>query len=406
MRHILFTCQNRQEVDALLPVADELEGRPASSIQCRFLSQDFMFQQGVTEELRSRGRDPIGGEDLQNLETRYDDLSPVRKVQVIEQATRSLSGVMEDFDALVSGIDGLPVRYLVQQAGRQEKPWFQLLPSLFLEDGYPGTEPLSLQGVGKRLLAVHPRFRFLSRPDQPCRSGDGRIYVMGERVRDSLQPSGVDGDRIRVTGIPRFAELFEVEEGDDEDSAEIWEPPIDVLYIPGSWHGHGKHAIHEAQQAQLEALATFVESHDAYRLVIKEHPREARRFYDWLRGREPEVEFLPPGSDPREAIRRCQVVVTIGSTLAYEAALLDTPVIVPEFPGRVTEETHLHRRDFEPAASVDELSAILDWLRQDASVRTATVRDQREAVTRTISPRSPDASTMIATEIAETINCR
>ena len=141
-----------------------------------------------------------------------------------------------------------------------------------------------------------------------------RICVINEFVRQQLIAGGQDAGKIVVTGNPAFAEFM---------TAPVRrEPPADrlrVLYI-------SQLAIpsdEERFDRFRRMLSHLAASRPDWRVTVRPAPSEPS--FDWIA---PPLRREPPGTEVIDSLAQADVIVSHGSTMALEGALLGLPIVL------------------------------------------------------------------------------
>lgn len=145
------------------------------------------------------------------------------------------------------------------------------------------------------------------------------------------------------------------------------------LHRGGEWSDYAWMGLGYADQAAMVARVASCTPPGSY-VFVKEHTggfgERPPAFYRSLR-RLPRVRLVDPFADTFHLLRRCRAVVTLGSTMGFEASMIGKPVILlgrpwygglPGFARASTDEelTDLMRRvdDLVPATRAQTLRAI------------------------------------------------
>jgi len=403
-KHLLFICENRQEVSSLIPIANEIRELSCGLIQCSFASQDALYCQGVNEALQEAGMEvcllpyPV----RLSKPFAFNRMIQRFRVWVLLATNRQIAQVMQYYDGLVCGVDSTPARMLIAEARRLGKPSFQVIVSLYfgpdhlpLIDRYlKRAKYLLRSGLGLLL-----KTDFLALPNRIAGSGCDRIFVMGKRVKEALVRDGVPEKSVLVCGVPRFQRLFALSK-----ARKILHQPrktIDILYISGSYVSHGMSTQHKLQQRQIQEIIEYLSRSGLgrYRLIVKIHPRESKEYYTWLTKYPGLVRVVQGNTDPYKAILNSHVVVTICSTLSYEAILLNRPVIIAVFPSPELLSYRYLVNDFPVADSIQALMEYIAKISDDMSFYTSVVEDTLQRVWDVIDPKTPESASLIARQI-------
>jgi len=402
-KRLLFICENLQELEALIPIADEIQKLSRGHILCEFTSQDAFYHQGVDDALQEAGVVVRSLPYPVCLPKPFAFNSWGQRLRALLATNRHIGPVMRHYDGLVCGVDSAPARMLIASAHRLGKPTFQVIVSLYLDnDTKRSLKDHCLSSIKHLLKVGLARLTgtdFLALPTRVAGSGCDRIFVMGERVRRALVQNGVPESRVLAYGVPRFARLFELGEASNFPHHLLGN--INILYVPGAFASHGMSKQHRLQQQQLRDIVEYLlqDSSGRYRLTVKLHPREREKDYSWLGKYEKLVRTIPPNANIYKAILNSYVVVTICSTVSYEAVLLNRPVIIGRFPNPKALTFKPLVDDFQVADSVQELIRFVSALSLNKGVFTKVVKTELQSVQEVIAPRTPESATLIARQI-------
>ncbi|WP_336329167.1 hypothetical protein [Haloarcula sp. CGMCC 1.2071] len=404
---LLFSCHNSQEVENFVPVAEAIEDRNRS-VSIDFLSQDPIYRQDATEALSEHDVSTIDTDIYPYaLEEPYAFVSALDKVRAMYHTASALQPLAAEYDLIVFGYDGIPMRAMAAAADRASVPTVQIVQGFLhqrptLEPGLTNRVAHVTKGVARsQLLARLPRLGFLRRDQTTGRGHDGEIYVAGEHTKDTLVVSGVDPKRVTVTGVPRFRRLFERA---DEDLSVGGEQPFDVLYICSGYASHGLPTMAEVQQEQIERLSREAVER-GIRFEVRPHPRSRGEWHRLVPDSDL-VTISETSTDLYQSIMDSDVVVTINSTVAYEAALLGRPVILARFPEADCEwiADAPMADDFRVVTSPTMLFDLVEEIGTTQSVAQQVVQTGRENAYRVIDRNTPDSPETIATALLETID--
>lgn len=399
---VLVTCHNAQEVKNMVPIAESITQQSAVA-SCDFLSQGPVYRQRATEELEARNVPVLEDVYPLSLSEPYSTASLPQKVRVILQNSSALQSLVTDYDAFLFGYDGVLVRAMAQAAIENEIPTVQVIQGFLhqrpdLEPGLKNRVVHDTKRVLRRqCLSRVPGLRYLKRDQSMGCSHDGPIFVAGTRTKATLTMRGVDPDRVSVTGVPRFAPLFERR---DSDPRVGQTDTTEVLYVCCGYSSHRLSQMAAVQETQITELAEAAD-HDIH-LTIKTHPR-GRDEWPGLDPTAAAVTVLGNDVDLYEEILDSDLVVTINSTVAYEAALLGRPVALSRFPESACEwiADAPMADDFPVANNPAALLNLADQLRSDGDFTRSWIADVRENAHAVVDEQTPTAAEAIAERILE-----
>lgn len=390
---ILAICENPIEVESIVPVADQIESI-TQKIEVDIATQDALHSLGADDKLESLGREkkrlPYPG----LLSKPFLDLPWWKKGRILFTTDRNFRPVVDKYDAVICGTDSVAARILVSAAQEKGKPAFQVFVSMNYGNADQKTVTRKLKDVARYALGHLTGRRFLKLPNRDGGTKCDRLFVMGRRNGDVFSDEGMPRSRIRSYGIPRFAPLFE--EGQNRSKRQNR-----ILYITGPMAWHDWPEAHRIQQQQLRSIANTLADQptgETPEFVVRLHPRESEEYYGWLEKYD-EIEIESSESDLYDSIQRSFVVLTICSTVAYEASLLGRVVLLSRFPQALEDfGPPGMRSDFLEVSSADELFEETDTLRSDSRYKSV-LEEQKENTKEVIDPRTPNSDKLIAEEI-------
>lgn len=402
---LLTICENAHEAQSMLQVAAKLSELSSGQVTCQFaVLDDFLFQNAGTV-LKQAGIAYITLAPTKPLSRPLYEYGLVYGILILIANQTHLASFADGYDGVLCGVDAFVVRIILSEAQKQKKPTFQ----------FYGTLHFDIPGLGVRRSPLHQLARnwfkqvliwtlkadFLRASGNECQSGCDRVFVMGERIKRSLELQGVKG--VVASGNPRFSQLFE--DIPVQQSPE-WQGKFVVLYLPSSFVWHSDWHRHKQQQEQLHQIVDWMEGvpNRPYQLVIKNHPREKDEYYNWLNGRRG-VSFLSGPVDLYSVIRQSDVVLSMISLSIFEAMALKRPVIVTNFPVDATRPNQLLALDqLAIVSSMEELGHKLESMRTDRTVYNGMVAKEEPLVNDFIAPHTPQAAEIIASEILRFID--
>jgi len=388
----------------MLPVADVLRDSAHLDVEIDFLLQDEIYNQNISELLHAADESTLDFGLPFSLDQPYPSAPRHLKLLTLYHLKHSKVS-LDEYDALVCGIDGLPVRILSEGAERHGIPMFQLLVSLHDENADEGRSfadriTLFVNKIAKKVLIHAFGYDFLSSPPHPGGSHSGLIFVSGERTKQVLASIGVNEQRIVVTGVPRFEPLYKNTGCGRRRSLSDEQR---ILYLPSAFLIHGYEKLDQIQWHQIESIISWMDNTPTpFELIIKPHPRESDGKYkklDQIDG----VSVIPPDRDLYTEIHKSDVIVTIATTAAYEATLLRRPVIIGRFPASESFGDFAISDDFITVHSIEELESVLNRLR-DVDIYNDTVERGITVAKEVIDPATPNSDEAIANRILATID--
>ena len=179
------------------------------------------------------------------------------------------------------------------------------------------------------------------------------IFVSGEASKNTLIIDGVNREKIFVTGIPRFSELFNY----SYNNVNI-RRKINILFISGGFSWHGDQKLVKKQIAIIEKLNVFAANNINLEIGVKIHPRD----YDLS---DISHDFTNLRFYGRESIDNYKLILNydivacafIPSTLIFEASWLSKMALVIT-DGGITKENQKYIKDI-PFVSIDKFFELI-----------------------------------------------
>jgi len=192
--------------------------------------------------------------------------------------------------------------------------------------------PLSLK---LQLITLYLIDRITGRPLGRMGHGESlKMAVAGDSCKNTLVSQGVDASRIVVTGQPRFDELFQknlneemyLNLGIDKDKKTI------LLT-----HAHFVEAGMWTQEEEDMFLSSIIRASSKVpnsQLIIKLHPwQDINRYHRFLDKESKDIILCGEDTDIYALINLCDVLLTVLSTTALEALIVNKPVIIIDLFG-------------------------------------------------------------------------
>ena len=321
----LFICENPHEAESLIPVAKAM-ALTGLKVEYEFASLDSFLFQGTDKVLKAAKVPYFSIPISRALKKPITECSPFHKLYIPFASHNLIKKIVDRFDAVVCGVDLDITRILLFEAQKQGKPTFQIVNAFVVTvPGKGKSVARIMKNFVKNALATVLNADFL-RPKGIGQSNCDRIFVMGRIVKQVLASMGVDESRIIVSGVPRYGHLFNRRTERHSYGGFI------IFYATGAHIWHGDLATHLQQQTQLRQIVDMLEEMGQdYKLVLKIHPREDREDYEWLCHRK-QVEIFDKDADIYSAIEESDMVLSIGSTILFEAVVMNRPSAVLLFP--------------------------------------------------------------------------
>ncbi len=190
-------------------------------------------------------------------------------------------------------------------------------------------------------------------------AGCSRIAVSGPYFKNLLVQRKIDPDKIIVTGQPRFDRLYsssiKLVKSDKEIIKILWTtlPAVEAGYCSeNDWKKY------------VSMIINTVDKLPSYELFIKLHPLEKMEKYESF-AKKPHIHIYRDSLD--DLLRDCDILLTLFSTTAIEAAILKKPAIIIKFMENIVPYCNPYAITgaFEPIDTIDELVPTIQKLSHD-----------------------------------------
>jgi UDP-N-acetylglucosamine 2-epimerase len=182
-----------------------------------------------------------------------------------------------------------------------------------------------------------------------------KIAAMGKRIKDIYIASGLERDRIVVTGVAHFDHLFNRDKERDSQVLLGCNVALNKRIIVFTTDNI---SVSETEQ-MLNGVINAVLKIEDIQLVIKVHPREEIAIYQAVAEKYHDSRIIVVKDvDLYALISNCELLITKYSTTALEAMMSDKPVVTINLSGEpdpvpyATEGAAIgvyHYQDIEPA---------------------------------------------------------
>lgn len=394
MKRIALLAQNEHEASSALSIARRIaaEGWAESEL----VSLDSFWRQGAQRTFEGSGIAVRAVEPRRPLRAPFYRLPAAGRLAAVLANQSTLARVADRYDALIAGCDGALERVLINAMRKRRRPAYLVISSLNFS--FPEAR---LKTALRRLLA-RLRLNHLF----PSEIGQGmcdRIFAPGEHSRRQLLELGVPGERIEVTGAPRFAPLLESHPDREREIGRRLGAagPLRLLYLAGAWEWHGLDGLGRRELAQLGSCAEAAGRRaDRLHLSARLHPRSSaaeRRRLESIPG----LRVLTAERPLRDDLEGSDVVLAAASTGLLEALAMGRLVLLVDLAG-MGEKVHL--RDFEGAGmwTVREPEALrraFQEMLEPGPELARRIREEVASLSHFLAPETPRASQRIADRI-------
>jgi hypothetical protein len=212
------------------------------------------------------------------------------------------------------------------------------------------------------------------------------IAAMGPSSKAAMRAHNIDGEKIELTGCPRFDVLCRpsTEKRNKIRTAMHLRSDEQMILLASQPNFYGAFSSPEARREMLREIGKVTARMESVRLIVKAHPcediRELRRLIG--NGAKGKVSFVESSCDIQDLILACDVFVTFFSTSALQALIAAKPVISLCFQGSGVTGPYANSEAVFQARSTDELADHLNILTgQDRSRVMAEREEARKKLT-------------------------
>lgn len=335
-KRALFVCYGGGHISTCLPVASELKER-GWEIYIIALTTAFKYAQ-------DHGWSPLGFKDFiedsdwaQINEIGVDfekDISPLISLEE-SKAYLGLSylDLMEEYgEYKAKELYGKGGRLSFLPLGTMRKALGKIKPDVLITTASPRAEHAAQIVASEYGIK---RVCFLPLPDEHSlqrvvsNPAGGHICVVDLHAKNRLLELGMPAYYLHVTGNPSYDSLRTVKDFEIQamkSRLNIEEGKISILWAsqiePEMEPITGEKGDPELPRKIEAVLRRMVLDRDDIRLIVRYHPNE---ICDFLNGKN--VSFSPREDDVNVLLNVCDIVVTMTSTVAFQAAHLGKPVI-------------------------------------------------------------------------------
>jgi hypothetical protein len=407
-KRLLCIIENPHEVKSLVPICELAEQKSHGQLSFHYVAQDAYLFQGVEEALRQRG--------VQNSSQLPICRSLRRPLPFHFLAVRwwvqyrsrfMVADLARNYDGLICGVDSSLICILIDEMKRKGKPTCLVVGGI----DYPhpkGKIPWNqrvkniLRNAASRILPHAEYMRSVGLFNEHT-SGCDHVFVAGEGTAEALIARGVSRSTVKATGLPCFASLFPIAPPRFPAASETFT----ILYIGGAFAWHGMHSAQRRQSAQLqEFVQAFSQLPQRFRLLLRPHPREDRKAYDWLVGCD-RIDISDLGRPLHDDLRSASLTLGMISNVLLESLAFGVPSASLTFPeDEGTWSTYKLSCPGGTIVELDSASAVLDFIREislDERKYIDLVRSEVPVLQYNVADSTPNAVNLIAEEIVESV---
>ncbi len=222
-----------------------------------------------------------------------------------------------------------------QMIERFEPDWI-LLPNSWSLEGFGARQIAAKHGIPTAVVPTYfTQLSHLSSSliEQIIEHAPDRWGVMGQRVQNELMRAGIPPERICITNLPKFD--LALTAGSSQDAAIIWRERASAATKCRHFLLYTQQNFIE-ESTIVELLMEYLRDLPDVALIIRPHPVTRRKLSLKTRmkiacSRRVLVDRKTPFNT---ALRACDALITATSISAYEAIVLDKPVIGINFSSR------------------------------------------------------------------------
>lgn len=200
----------------------------------------------------------------------------------------------------------------------------------------PRSRLVQLMGERKGVPSIDVQFGFYNVDDTEWCFQLGQIVAAtGSYNQATLRVHGVPDQKIVVTGTPRYDKIEDWAKSADVESIReqygISANQKFVLFASQPYY-YGSFASLESRNQMIRALFSEARDVQAIKVVVKPHPLEDQSEIDRLVDEYPGIIKISGRANIRPLIVACDAFVTFYSQTAFDAMVLDKPVMNLDFP--------------------------------------------------------------------------
>lgn len=392
-KKILILSENRQELECLNDIANEIV-KHLPTAEITHVSLDRFYFQDAETYFKDKGLNYIELDYKEVLSTPFPFLNGKDKFEIIRYCMPQIIKLVKDVDAVICGIDGSFQRAFVSKAKKYGKKTFQLLISLIFDQDMKTTN-LKDRMIFSILSMFNMNYYYYGKI---CSAEFDRVYVCGGVVKEALLAGGVREDVIRVSGIPRFASLFESCEMKKSKAGKFR-----ILYISGAFGWHRDYEGESIERYALGKLVEIIERDARFEFTIKMHPRADMKCYEWLNDNN--HIRIETNRDLAELYSQNDIVMSLRSTCMFESIVNGTPALsLTTSLDRPIDKQYLNEIGKCIAlVNVDEMeSRLLEYVSDRVELNELLTKEKLN-IDRYISANSKESARYIAVDILDNI---
>lgn len=149
-----------------------------------------------------------------------------------------------------------------------------------------------------------------------------KMAVTGEAMKNVLIKRGVDPEQLVITGQPRYDNLFKKSFNKEKLLRELGISADKKIIVLTT-----QPVSNEENELLLSAVTAAMKELPEAELIIKLHPDEKHKWYQRVINNLNCKAVIVKDTDIFELLNACEVMITLYSTTALEAMILDKPVI-------------------------------------------------------------------------------
>ncbi len=307
--------------------------------------------------------------------------------------SQKLKHISNDYDIVVSGIETWPSTVLISEANNRDSQTVTIIPSILADDRQEiENSYFKIKQSMKSIISTVPSMGFLKQVGLTGNCSASTVCVSGDIMKRWVADRGTDLKKIKTTGIPRFDYLFKNNNNINKNTKRL-------LYLHDAFYVHGRRDLGDTQREQIKQLR-YLSTHDDENIVsIRPHPKSLESEKNFLKKIKRESDIQLSSYSKVEDLKKSDIVATMYSTMAYEAAHMNCVVLIPTFGKGLKNKQVKLARHFTEAEDIEILEKMVHDIRHKDKLRMSILDYQKYIAEQMITENSVSSATTIVDEV-------